>query len=107
MKIHVNNGKATKIDWAMPGPVSACPRWRSQLDFIYHRDRLKYPLKRNGTRGSGKYTRISWDEALDTVAQNLQKIRDAIGPEAVAFWVAYTKEPRPYFPPLDPCFRFP
>ena len=31
MKIHVNNGKATKIDWAMPGPVSACPRWRSQL----------------------------------------------------------------------------
>jgi anaerobic selenocysteine-containing dehydrogenase len=49
-----------------------------------HPDRLQYPLKRVGERGSGKWERISWDEALDTIATKLRHYRDTYGPETVA-----------------------
>src|SRR5215471_16935765 len=40
----------------------------------YHTDRLLYPMKRAGKKGEGKFVRISWDEALDTIAQRLKGI---------------------------------
>ena len=106
-KIHVSNGKAIKIDMADTGSVVACPRWKAQLDFIYHPDRLKYPLKRTGERGTGSFERISWDEALYTVVDNLQNVKDKYGAASVAFWVAFTKEPRPYFHRLTHAFGSP
>lgn len=105
-KIHVYNGKATQIDIANDN-VAYCPRWKAQLDFIYHPDRLKYPMKRIGKRGAGSLARISWDEALDTIASNLRRTKDKYGAEAVVFWVAYTKEPRPYFHRLTHAFGSP
>jgi anaerobic selenocysteine-containing dehydrogenase len=105
-KIHVSNDRATKID-IVDHKVADCPRGQAQLDFIYHPDRLKYPMKRTGERGTGSFERISWDEALDTVAGNLQKVKDKYGPESVAFYVAYTKEPRPYFHRLTHAFGSP
>ncbi len=107
VKVHINEGKAVKVDWGIPGQATACPRWKAQLDFIYHPERIKYPLKRTGERGSGEYKPISWDEALDTIAANLLKVRDKYGPESVAFWVAYTKDPRPYFHRLTHAFGSP
>jgi anaerobic selenocysteine-containing dehydrogenase len=105
-RIHVRNGKAVKIDLAEP-KTAHCPRWKAQLDFIYHPERLQYPLKRTGERGSGSWRRISWDEALDTVADNLQSVKDKYGPESAIFWIAYTKEPRPYFHRLAHAFGSP
>lgn len=105
-RIHVRNGKVIKIDIANP-KVAHCPRWKAQLDFVYHPDRLRYPVKRTGKRGDGSWQRISWDEALDTVAGNLQSVKDNFGPESVVFWVAYTKEPRPYFHRLTHAFGSP
>jgi anaerobic selenocysteine-containing dehydrogenase len=105
-KVHVQDGRVIKIDIADPA-VAHCPRWKAQLDFVYHPDRLKYPVIRAGQRGEGKWQRISWDEALDTVAENLQSVKDKYGPEAVVFWVAYTKEPRPYFHRLTHAFGSP
>ncbi|MFC1860810.1 molybdopterin-dependent oxidoreductase [Chloroflexota bacterium] len=105
-KVHVSNGKATKIDMVNK-KADYCPRWKAQLDFVYHPDRLKYPLKRTGERGEGSFTRISWDEALDTVASNLQKVKDEYGPESVVFYISYTKEPRPYFHRLTHGFGSP
>jgi anaerobic selenocysteine-containing dehydrogenase len=105
-KIHVQNGKAIKIDIADP-KVAHCPRWKAQLDFIYHPERLQYPMKRTGAKGSDSWRRISWDEALDNVALNLQSTKDKYGAEAVVFWIAYTKEPRPYFHRLTHAFGSP
>jgi anaerobic selenocysteine-containing dehydrogenase len=77
------------------------------MDFIYHPERLVHPVKRTGKRGEGKWQRISWDEALDTVASNLQSVKDKYGPESVVFWIAYPKEPRPYFHRLAHAFGSP
>jgi anaerobic selenocysteine-containing dehydrogenase len=95
--IHINNSVATEIERADKVSAAYCPRFDAQLDFVYHPERLQYPLKRTGERGSGSFKRISWDEALDTIASRLQKAKGEYGAESVAFWVAYTKEPRPYF----------
>ena len=106
MKIHVSDGKVVKVD-AVDPKVTHCPRWKAQIDFIYHPDRLQYPLKRAGKRGSGSWQRISWDESLDAVADGLQSVKDKYGPESVVFWIAYTKEPRPYFHRLTHAFGSP
>ncbi|OIQ61354.1 Dimethyl sulfoxide reductase DmsA [Moorella thermoacetica] len=63
--------------------VRACLRGRSQRKRLYHPDRLKYPMKRVGKRGEGKFERISWDEALDTIARELQRIKSNYGNEAI------------------------
>ncbi len=105
-RIHVKDSKAVKIDIADPN-AAPCPRWKAQLDFVYHPERLLYPVKRSGERGAGSWERISWDEALDIVARELQAARDKYGPESVVFWIAYTKEPRPYFHRLAHAFGSP
>jgi anaerobic dimethyl sulfoxide reductase subunit A len=65
-------------DIAQPRLV-ACPRGRSYLRRQYHPDRLRHPLKRVGRRGEGKFERIGWDEALDTVASEIVRVRDRYG----------------------------
>jgi anaerobic selenocysteine-containing dehydrogenase len=105
-RIHIRNGRAVKIDIAYD-KAAHCPRWKAQLDFVYHPDRLQYPMKRTGERGNGSWVRISWDEALDTIASNLQTTKNKYGAESVVFWVAYTKEPRPYFHRLTHAFGSP
>jgi anaerobic selenocysteine-containing dehydrogenase len=106
MKVHVSDGRVTKVETADPS-VNHCPRWKAQTDFIYHPDRLLYPLKRTGGRGDNNWQRISWDEALDITADGLRKVREKYGPESVVFWIAYTKEPRPYFHRLTHAFGSP
>lgn len=105
-RVHVRDGRAVKIE-IVNDKAAHCPRWKAQLDFVYHPDRLQYPVKRTGKRGDGSWQRISWDEALDTVAANLQAAKGRYGPESVVFWIAYTKEPRPYFHRLTHAFGSP
>lgn len=61
----------------------ACLKGRAQRQRLYDPDRLKYPMKRVGKRGEGKFTRISWDEALNIIAEQMQRIKQAYGNEAI------------------------
>ena len=63
--------------------VRACLRGRSFRQRVYNPDRLKYPMKRVGERGEGRFERISWEEAFDTVADNLKRIKKEYGNEAI------------------------
>jgi anaerobic selenocysteine-containing dehydrogenase len=56
-----------------------------------HPDRLKYPMRRVGEKGSGKWERISWDTALDTIAETITKIKDKYGAESVAMCLGEPK----------------
>jgi len=63
----------------------ACLRGRSLRQRLYHSDRLKYPLKRVGARGEGKFERISWDAALDEIALELKKVKEEYGNSAIFY----------------------
>ncbi|MDI3360553.1 DmsA/YnfE/YnfF family dimethyl sulfoxide reductase [Lelliottia sp. V89_10] len=63
--------------------VRACLRGRSIRRRINHPDRLNYPMKRVGKRGEGKFERITWDEALDTITKSLKGVVEKYGNEAV------------------------
>jgi anaerobic selenocysteine-containing dehydrogenase len=86
---HVKNGKLMRIepiDFPTPGMRHICSKGLSTVrDIVYHPDRLKYPLLREGKRGEGRWKRISWDEALDVIVKNLQNIIDQYGGKAIAF----------------------
>jgi len=59
-----------------------CQRGRSLLRWVYSPERLQYPMRRIGKRGEGKFERITWDEALDTIAAEMQRIKAQYGNEA-------------------------
>ena len=63
--------------------VRACLRGRSIRRRINHPDRLNYPMKRVGKRGEGKFERITWEEALDTIAASLKSVVEKYGNEAI------------------------
>ncbi|MCP4752784.1 MAG: molybdopterin-dependent oxidoreductase [Proteobacteria bacterium] len=85
--VYVKDGKVVRIKGDPESPLNRgkmCIKGLSSIEHLYHPDRLKYPLKRQGKRGEGKWQRISWDEALDTVVENLNRIRENHGTEAIA-----------------------
>ncbi len=63
--------------------LRACIRGRAYRRRQYHPDRLKYPMKRTGKRGEGKFERISWDEALDMMATQLIRVKAQYGNDAI------------------------
>ncbi len=82
---HVQDGKITRLDTddrpdTIAAPqLRACVRGRSYLRRQYHPDRLTQPLKRIGRRGEGNFALISWDEAFDLVAREMQRVKDTYG----------------------------
>ncbi|MBW1800963.1 MAG: molybdopterin-dependent oxidoreductase [Deltaproteobacteria bacterium] len=92
--VHIRDQKVAKIEGDPLSPLSKgalCPRGAASLEYLYHPDRPKHPLKRAGGRGEGKWIEISWDDALDEIADNFKKTRDRYGPESVAFAVGMAK----------------
>ena len=59
--------------------ATVCIKGATIPEVMYHPNRVIYPLKRAGARGEGKWQRISWDEALDTIAGNLRRSRKSTG----------------------------
>src|SRR5262250_2516312 len=86
---HVRDGRIVKIStdprkWTpeLP-PLHACVRGFGQVERVYHPDRLQRPLRRTGPRGSGSFEPISWDEALDTIAREMLRVRATYGNAAI------------------------
>lgn len=79
----VQEGCMLKIDSDGGSPdvrIRACVRGRGYRRTFLHPDRLRYPMKRIGKRGSGKFARISWEEAVQIIAGQWARIRDTYGP---------------------------
>lgn len=68
-----------------------CYKGRISAERLSHPERLKYPLKRAGKRGEGKWQRISWNEALDETAEKLLRIKEKYRARAVGFGVGMPK----------------
>ncbi len=88
LKVLVDEGKAIRV---LPDETNkrskgyACAKGMASLERIYHSERLLYPLKRKGERGEGRWERISWDQALEYAATELNRIKEESGSQAVAF----------------------
>ena len=83
--VHTKDGKITKIEGDPNHPISRgymCAKGRAQIDIHYHPDRINYPMRRIGKRGSGKWERVSWDEALNDIAKKLTEVKDKYGAES-------------------------
>ncbi len=79
---YIRDGRVVKIEGNPAIPSNAgtlCSRAYSIPQLMYSPYRLQYPLKRVGARGEGKWQRISWDEALDTIATKIKEIQEKYG----------------------------
>jgi len=85
MRISVENGVAVKVEGAKDMPFTQgtlCTNVARYLDRTYSNERVLYPLKRVGAKGEGRFERISWDEALDTIAAKFKQIA-AVEPQSI------------------------
>jgi anaerobic selenocysteine-containing dehydrogenase len=60
-----------------------CPKAHAAPQWVYSPERLKYPMKRVGEKGEGKFERITWDEAIKTIADKLTELKAKYGPESL------------------------
>ena len=84
--VTLEDGRGTKLRGNPAHPVTRgflCGKVAQYLEREYSPQRLLYPQRRTGAKGEGRFKRISWDEALDTIAARLKSIAAEYGPEAV------------------------
>ncbi|QSA95476.1 molybdopterin-dependent oxidoreductase [Methylococcus sp. EFPC2] len=86
MIYQVEDGKLTGVKGNPDHPMTRgglCVKLKDYEKRHYHPDRLLYPMRRSGPKGSKQFTRISWDEALDEIVSRWQAIIAEYGPQAI------------------------
>jgi anaerobic selenocysteine-containing dehydrogenase len=86
MLVQVQDGKAISVRGDPKHSFTRgglCVKVNNYEDRVYSPDRLLYPLKRVDAKGTGQFARISWKEAIDTIAANWQSVSASHGPEAI------------------------
>lgn len=89
LNIHVRDGKVVRTsarEFPNPEYNRICVKGLTHTHRIYHKDRLKYPMKRVGKRGEGKWERISWDEAITTITDKWKEYEKEFGKESFAIY---------------------
>src|SRR5450830_543929 len=84
--VTVQDGQATRLRGNPEHPVTRgflCGKVAQYLEREYHPERLLHPQRRVGDKGSGRFERITWDEALDTIAERLGAVSEEFDPEAI------------------------
>ena len=95
---YVEEGTLVSVEGSrdLPGQSGGlCSKGAASRQYVYNKDRILYPMKRIGEKGSGEFERISWDEAYRMIAENLLRIKKEYGPQAAAFYAGYPKWYRP------------
>jgi anaerobic selenocysteine-containing dehydrogenase len=87
LHVTVDNGRAIKVEGDPDHPTTRgvlCTKVARYLERTYSDKRVLHPLRRVGTKGEGRFERIGWDEALDTIASRFKAIADSDdGPQAI------------------------
>ena len=86
LELHLRDGELARVSANKAAP--ACHRGLSMRAWANSPDRLMWPLRRVGPRGSAQFERVTWDEALDEISDQLARIRREHGNESI--YLAYT-----------------
>ena len=84
--VYTKHGKVAKIAGDPDCPINhgtLCSKGLASAQLAYHPDRLTHPVRRVGPKGSGQWEPISWDEALDTIAQRMLDYKERLGAESI------------------------
>ncbi|MFB3170393.1 molybdopterin oxidoreductase family protein [Neobacillus sp. 179-C4.2 HS] len=84
--LHKEDGRIVKVEGDPEHPVTKgniCNKVRNMAERIYDENRLKYPMRRIGAKGEGKFERISWDEAIATITSKWKTLIESDGPESI------------------------
>ncbi|EHS55199.1 molybdopterin-containing oxidoreductase family protein [Paenibacillus sp. Aloe-11] len=84
--LHKENGKIVKVTGNPDHPITKgaiCNKVRNMTERVYDPERVLYPLKRVGPKGAGKFERISWEEAVDTITGRFKELIRTDGPESI------------------------
>ena len=95
---YVKDGKIIRVEGTMEHPYNhghLCTKGSALRNYVYRKDRVQTPLKRVGERGEGKFEPITWDEAYQIIAENLNKVKEQYSANSVAFFSGYCKWYRP------------
>ena len=96
--VYCKDGKVIKVEGNKTLPMSngrVCVKGAALKQALYHPDRLLYPMKRVGERGEGKFERISWEEALQTIADKMTETKEVYGARSTMIYVGHPKWFRP------------
>jgi anaerobic selenocysteine-containing dehydrogenase len=83
---HVDNGKVVRVQGDPDHPYTAgfaCGKVNRDADLVNSPERIATPLRRTGPKGSGQYAAVTWDEALDEIADRWRAIIAESGPESI------------------------
>lgn len=97
---YVKDGKLVAIEGMKESPVNRgrlCAKAYASIEWLYSLQRLKYPLKRIGKKGEGKFEKISWDEAIKIIADKLKEQKERFGPESLAVLSPQHRSYKEYF----------
>jgi len=107
---YIKDGKLLKVEGIKGHPAGngvMCTKGLAMRQYIYRKDRITTPLKRAGERGEGRFVPISWDEALDEIAERLLAVKKEYGAPSAAFFSGYNKWYRPLLQRLSYSFGSP
>ncbi|MDO3410163.1 molybdopterin oxidoreductase family protein [Saccharibacillus sp. CPCC 101409] len=84
--LHKENGKIVKVTGNPDHPETKgaiCNKVRHMAERVHHPERLTHPMKRTGAKGSGRFVRITWDEALTEIAERFRNLSAEHGPDSI------------------------
>jgi anaerobic selenocysteine-containing dehydrogenase len=87
LNCYVKEGRLVRIEGMKESPINRgklCPKAFASVQWVYSPQRLRYPLKRVGEKGEGKFERVTWDEAINIIASKLTELKEKYGPESLA-----------------------
>jgi anaerobic selenocysteine-containing dehydrogenase len=86
MVVSVRDGRAVKVQGDPEHPFTRgglCVKVNNYVEKVYSSDRVLHPLRRTGPKGSGRFERVSWEEALDEIAEKFRTASAEYGAESI------------------------
>jgi anaerobic selenocysteine-containing dehydrogenase len=86
---HIKDGKIVKIEGGKENKATdglICAKGRAFKDYVYSPNRVPYPMIRDGKRGEGKFKRVSWDFAIETIGEKLKEVKAKYGPLSLMYY---------------------